>query len=922
FGRSGTNLADLDNDGVPEVLVTRSNVNNKCCLIAVSGRDGTLLWRTQDVMQGYVSNAVVDFERDGKYEVIHADKGNNLYVENSDGSRRWHAPLDQARGVFWAPAVADVDGDGQLEILVGMRQQAPNTGVCAQLVGADGSIKESFTFGTDANAAPAIGDIDGDGGLEAIVVTKGPNQIQCLTWESAGRVAWPSLRGNSAMTAASNVKAGVPQQPVPREELGEVKVGFDQVFWGENVWDLSWSKPVEANSFVEITIVAADGSRKERIVDVKPGSADMQITWSLAQRDEVTVGMRMWSSGTRTPQFSVLRRVRAVEPQQCGLPEIETLCKEAIHSGDMAGADTSGLALKLTRLQQASRELEGMSTAGSSNDQIAGKATALRKQASELKRMGRILKDLWARGDSGTYVFWQDANPWDAFDPAEIPEQFNMDTPIRFEACQNEFEDAAVTLFNVSSRPLDVRCMFRKPDPGDKWYQPEPDLARRFTLRRSVAVPTSPGVPVFDALPELDRSRCITIPAGEARQLWLVLNTHGMEPGTQELTLYFGSLEQKSTFREVPIRMEIWPVALPTDIYAAMNWCRVDPETASEQTIQDMVDHGISVSYGPPLPAVPVDEQGNLAGLVDWSKVDACADRVPRPWTFLFNGPPSCRWPEGFQPEKDSEQEFRGFQTAIAELTSYMQDKGFDYDHWAFMTGDEPWNNGFGGIPEMKQFCEKVKRADSNVRIYANPAGLVRVEYLEEFRDLIDIWQPEVNTLKRDPELVKWFREHAKRFWFYEASNPAKNFLPLGYNRAYPWYAWYFGAEGGGKFVYKSLDDWWLAPAGDWSSVYQTDLDVVPSRRWEAERDGVEDYRAFRILQREIDRVRGAGRDDEADKAQAVIDQAIHDVIGWQIGTIDEITRQTRDYELDYQLLLGYRTRIVKEIIRLREFLK
>jgi hypothetical protein len=45
--------------------------------------------------------------------------------------------------------------------------------------------------------------------------------------------------------------------------------------------------------------------------------------------------------------------------------------------------------------------------------------------------------------------------------------------------------------------------------------------------------------------------------------------------------------------------------------------------------------------------------------------------------------------------------------------------------------------------------------------------------------------------------------------------------------------------------------------------------------------------------------------------------RAFDEVIGWQLGTIDEITRQTRDYEIDYSLLLDYRTQIAEMILEL-----
>ncbi len=921
YGRSGTNLADLDNDGVPEVLVTRSNVNNNTCLIAVDGIRGALMWRTRDVMQGYVSNATVDLDGDGKYEVIHGDKGNNVYADNADGSRRWHAALS-GRGVFWAPAVADVDGDGQLEIVTPLRGKSPETGASSYVLGADGTVEAELKIGGGTNAGPAVGDIDGDGKLEVILVSQNPNKVHCLTWNAAGRVAWPSLRGDSRMTArAANVPAGTPVEPQTPVLRGDMTVETGDVVWGENTWRVSWDRPAPEGAFVELTVIAKDGTRSGRIVDLKAGATEATVKWGLARPDAVTVSLRLWSPSTRKPLLVAKREVKARAPAFCRFAELQVGYRRAVEAGDAVGADTSGIVEKMRRLTAARDSIADLASTGARNETLAEQATTLRTHARELRAMTQALGAFWSRGGKDVFVCWEDANPWDRFDPADIPGDAKFDTipPITFTAYGNEFEDRAVTIFNTTSRPIDVRCVFRKPDMGQKWYKPEAPLAGKITLRRHVPVPAQWTERVFDALPELDRSRSITIPPGEARQVWLVLKTHDLKPGMHELTLYLGSLTKPPTVREVPIRIQVWPVALPTDVYAKMNWTRIDPRTASDQGVQDLVDHGMSVSYGPALPAVPVDANGQLAGAVDWTAFDAVIDRVPRPWTFLWGGPPARRWPKGVKPAEDSPAYFNGFKTAIAELAKHLKSKGVDYHHWAFYPIDEPWNTGFTHIPHLKRFCERVKRADPKAQVYTDPAGLVRVEYLAEFKDLIDIWQPEINTLKRDPKLVAWFRKHAKRFWYYEAPGPAKDFLPLGHYRAHGWYAWHFGAEGSGYWIYKALDIWWPIQGGNWSAVYQTNTDVVPSRRWEADRDGVEDYRALYVLDQEIKRARAAGHRAEADQARALIDEAVEAIVGWNLRNIDEITRMTRDYEIDYELFAKYRARIAKQIMQLRE---
>jgi hypothetical protein len=187
-----------------------------------------------------------------------------------------------------------------------------------------------------------------------------------------------------------------------------------------------------------------------------------------------------------------------------------------------------------------------------------------------------------------------------------------------------------------------------------------------------------------------------------------------------------------------------------------------------------------------------------------------------------------------------------------------------------------------------------------------------------EFKDLIDVWQPEINVLKRDPELLKWFQQNARTLWAYEATDPGKNMLPLGYYRAHAWTAWKLGLKGAGFWCYKYNDTWWPLETPDWSVVYQTGDQVTPSRRWEACRDGQEDYRALYALRAAAETARAAGQTAAADRALAAIDEMVEQVVGWQVRNIDEITRQTRDYEIDYELIKRQRARIAAEILALQ----
>ncbi len=928
YGRSGPNLADLNGDGKPEVLITRSNVGNATCLMALDAVTGAFLWRTKDVMQGYVSNAVVDLDSDGLFEVLHGDKGNNLYCENADGSRRWQTELG-GHGLFWAPAVADIDGDGQPEIIACMRGADPRTKATGWVVAANGAIKSELKLGSGANATPAIGDIDGDGHLEAVIGSEGPNQIQALTWNAAGRVGWPSLRGSSRMTGATangNVQEGgmpgpgtesAPHALLDMRPVGEMGIESGDIVWGDSSWRVSWQDPVPENAFLEVVVIYAALHDETRIIDLRAGATSAAVPVRFVGDEAAQVVIHLHTTDSSTPALVGVREAVPLPPDFCRFDEVAQRCEKAAKAGEEKRADTTPLLTRMAMLRAEQDAIRALASSKASAVTLAEKANKLRAHAAALDAFAGALGDFWSKGGAGGFVCWQDANPWDPFDPEAIPETLDTDAPLTIRAFGNEFEHAVLTLRNVTAAPFDVRCTFA--DPWPRQTRPlEPEPAKHVTLRRVVPVAAVLHDRVFDALPELDASRALTLPPEEARQLWLTVDTRGLKPGTHELTLYLGSLTKPATFRAIPVRIEVRPIELPEDVFAKINWCSFSFGETSDQARKDMIEHGISVIYGPPLPSIPVAVSGIREGEIDWAEFDRNLARVPAHFTLLWSGPPSCKWWHDAAPAEDSPEYLAGFKTSIQELASHLSAKGFDYRQWAFYPIDEPWNTGFTQVPQLKRFCQRVKNADPKAQVYADPAGLVRVEYLNEFKGLIDIWQPEMNLLKRDPALLEWFHKNAKRLWAYEAPGPAKDLLPLGHYRAFAWFAIKFGLEGAGYWVYRGEDNWWASTDTDHSAVYQTNDQVTPSRRWEADRDGVEDFRAVYVLREEITKARAAGRKEDADRAEALIDEAAGKIVGWQIGSIDEITRMTRDYEIDFNLFLEYRERIAHEILALR----
>lgn len=110
-------IADFDGDGAPEIGVAANST------YTVFESDCTELWqsRTQDASSGNTGSSVFDFEGDGVAEAVYADETRLWVFAGPDGSVKLEST--EHSNATWTeyPVIADVDGDGQAEIVV------PNT---------------------------------------------------------------------------------------------------------------------------------------------------------------------------------------------------------------------------------------------------------------------------------------------------------------------------------------------------------------------------------------------------------------------------------------------------------------------------------------------------------------------------------------------------------------------------------------------------------------------------------------------------------------------------------------------------------------------------------------------------------------------------------------------------------------------------
>jgi hypothetical protein len=181
-------VGDVDGDGDLEVAIgVGYSPTSQPGAIVLLDHAGNVLWRvtTKDCNGGadgvpdgvFGSPALADISGDGFLEVIVAGFDEELYVLDRNGNHLSGWPKHLADSTWASPAVADLDRNGDLDVIVGAYYHDPPCPdrSCGMLFAfrPDGSDLPGWPRFLDfhVDSSPAVGDIDMDDELEVVVGT-------------------------------------------------------------------------------------------------------------------------------------------------------------------------------------------------------------------------------------------------------------------------------------------------------------------------------------------------------------------------------------------------------------------------------------------------------------------------------------------------------------------------------------------------------------------------------------------------------------------------------------------------------------------------------------------------------------------------------------------------------------------------------
>ncbi len=165
--RGSCGVSDINNDGTPEIVVTASVLGNNLYngeVYALSSKNGTVLWSSSIATGISGSFAIGDINNDNIPEVVVGDKNYSLFILSGKNGSRIELFSDII-SYGTSPVIGDLDGDGHLDIVIVNEFR----GVIA-IDARTKKIKWETKLGDKPEAvSPTLVDLDGDGYLDVIV---------------------------------------------------------------------------------------------------------------------------------------------------------------------------------------------------------------------------------------------------------------------------------------------------------------------------------------------------------------------------------------------------------------------------------------------------------------------------------------------------------------------------------------------------------------------------------------------------------------------------------------------------------------------------------------------------------------------------------------------------------------------------------
>jgi outer membrane protein assembly factor BamB len=793
---------------------------------------GARLWSAG--VRGSVAPAlsVGDFDADGQADIFAITQSGLVYRFNESGTVLWE--IDMQGRTLSAGAIVDVNGDGAFEFVLSTQN--------GHLLALDQRGEFVFNYQFDnrtINVTPVFGGLTAETPGDEMVIAGGESGLVFCFGTPAAKKAqsqWATYRANPRRDGAwfgLQQEGGVamtPQNLEPGQRCSGESIRFTiQNPTGQALRaEAHCERPDASRLAASTTVLGKTGVFELPITVTTPGA--YQFSWRLLD-----------ASGK-----IILENERAV--QMDPFLHDKVLALSALDALANVAPASDGFRRNLERrLAEAQALQDTAAPQGESLEASQHGRAELVKYARRGQALAPLLQQAAEMGGGVSLLPFEGAL-WDSRNvPDQLPEQARKAVRIQRTLVQDEHTSVSVGLFNVLDQSVHARVL-------------QEDTEATVRLHRSFDVATSTGGRAWDPLPELDNAGVLTIPSQTTGELWMSVDTKGLEPGEHVVRLRVQALNGANVFAsqspqavpppecEVELTLTILPFTMaPSGDFRFCMWARY-----GEGVIEDLLDHGVNV-FVAPQGAPKYNDAGALES-VSFSGMDAITDRLVGHDVFLLlNGMPAGSGDVG------SEGYMAGLGAYYEALVEHLAEKGIDKAHFALYPVDEAGIHGWHSVNRFIDFAKVVRAIDPEIKLYMDGNG--ELPTFEAMEPYVDVWCPMVGMLNEDSPVMQVVRRSAKNLWSYDCSylysRPVgantKDIHLVGQMRTEALFALANGATGIGYWCYNIGENSWGRILLEYPMTYDGRKIPVTSRRWEAVREGVEEVRILNALRARLD---------------------------------------------------------------------
>jgi len=827
--------------------------NGKSYIIAASSNGevfcldakGKSTWQYPTNVPVSSSISVGDFDQDGEADIFLITHSGIIYRFDERGNVLWNIDM---QGRSLAPgAIADIDGDGKLEYLV-----TTQVGHILALNNQGTVIFDHQLPSRAINVTASFGHVTGNSDKLDFVVTGGESGMTyCFQTSSAKnpKMQWTNYRANIQNTGTW---FGLTKSDELR--MAPQNLSWNKILNGEKIkFNITNPNPTVNPLKAHVECISPNGTKNSAIANIynKEGQIYLPANFTIPGVYQLS-----WSvSDSNGKELISTSKSVTIQPFE----NDRSLASQAIKALTSSAEKISSiLPLSALALQKEAAEIQAEATKLSTEQSKVPQSNSVFSQSiikstaklNESAKRAITVSGLVAQAanlGAGTSLIAFEGDKWDNRNvdkqlPTNVENPLNLDHIV----VPSEHHPIPIVMFNITDHLLNARVVLDKPVAGIK-----------VTPLRSINTASSLGEDSWDALPELDESGVVSIPALSSREVWLDIEIASPAKGKQNLEYTIqalngaGVLDTSNDPHDVPapetkvkVTLDILPFTMaPSSDFRMCTW---SPSKGPE--VPSLLAHGNNV-FLLTNPIFKYNEKNELIGFDYSGQDEALAQLKGKEVFLLINGLP------GIKEEFASEGYKKQFNTYLKDLIAHLSSFGFGINQFALYPIDEPGGNGWAAVKQVVKFGEIANTANPDVMIYQDGGG--ELPMFQAMSKSVNVWSPTIDWVGDKSPEMDIMRTKKKFLWSYNCSYASSR--PVGPNikninliyefRTAALLAIRNGVSGIGFWCYNlGAENPWSRIKQEYNLVYPGKTKSITSRRWEAVREGIEDYRILVAL--------------------------------------------------------------------------